>query len=311
MSAPLESSPLSTVDLQCSALQKRFTISGVLCCTSYSLGLRGSLLSQSFKFQLLVSISFEFSPSDVVSVVQFTARVYQGWKKACGEYSKVTGELETLEIILSRVAFEVQRPTSLLGYHDGDLKKLQKIIMDCTDVVTELEIVLSKYRSLRFSRRSNWDRIRFGNKDMSCLRERLKLQINALGTSSLGRMEDNVKLLPEMKIIIDKLAAEIRAGRREGSVMITYENDRKEVWRQFRRESISEGIQSDNIGLVKHHLRSYLKGLNEAGLMDEEMPEEINGLEYTPTEGKGLAERDAHENPQSKPFLLGLKGDLA
>ena len=253
-------------------------------------------------------MSFGFSPSDVVSAVQLAARVYQGWKRACGEYSKVTGELETLETILSRVAFEVQRPTSLLGYHDGDLKKLQKIITNCTDVVNELETVLSKYGNLRFSRRSNWDRIKFGNKDMSGLRERLKLQINALGTylsvlgiSSLGRIEDNIKLLPEMRMIIDNLAADIRAGRREGSVMTTYDNDRKEVWRQFRRELISEGIQSDKIELVKHHLRSYLKRLNEAGLMDEEVPEEIRGLDYTPTEKQDLGNRYAHEKPQSKP----------
>ena len=227
-------------------------------------------------------MSFGFSISDVTSLIQLTVRTYRGWKKACGEYSRITGELETLEVILSRVEFEVQQPTSLLIHHDRDLSKLQKIVSGCKDVVKDLEKVISKFQSLGFSRRNNWDRLRLGNKDLSGLQQRLGLQITALGTylsvlgiSSVGRVEESVKVLPEMKRTIDNLAAEIRAGRREGSVMTTYENDKKEVWRQFRRELISEGIQSEKIDMVKRHLRCYIKKLDEAGLLDEEVPEEL------------------------------------
>ena len=255
-------------------------------------------------------MSFGFSASDVTSLIQLTVRTYRGWKRACGEYSRITGELDTLEIILSRVAFEVQQPTSLLEHHDQSLSKLQKIVSACKDDVKELENIVSKFRSLGISRRSNWDRLRLGNTDLSSLQQRLGLHITAFGTylsilgiSSVGRVEDNVKILPEMKRTIDNLAAEIRAGRREGSVMTTYEDDEKEVWRQFRRELILDGFQSGKIDMVKRHLRRYLKRLNEAGLLDEEVPEELESYQFMSKEAQGGGE-DSYNNipPFISPF---------
>ena len=229
-------------------------------------------------FQIM---SFGFSVGDFMALIQITSRTYQGWKKACGEYTDITRELDSLQTILSRLAVEVQVPTSLLLHHDRDLSQLRAITLNCREVVSQLATVVSSYDGIVKSRRSNWDRIRFSQKNLGGLRGKLILQINTLGiyldvlgVSAIGRMENNVKELPEMKRVIDGLAAEIRAGRREGSGLTTYENDEKEVWRQFRRELIAEGFSSESLKKTRGHLRQYVRRVAEAGLLDEDIPQE-------------------------------------
>ena len=95
-----------------------------------------------------------------------------------------------------------------------------------------------------------------------------------MGLGSLGRIEDKLKSVPsDIQRSIDALAAEIRAGRREGSIMTTYEDDEKDVWRQFRRELVSDGIKSSEIYKFKPQIREYLQTLAEEGLLEEEAPE--------------------------------------
>ena len=234
-------------------------------------------------------MSFGFSVSDITSLIQLTTRTYQGWKKACGEYAEVTHDLKNLNIILSQVADEIKAPTSLLLHHDHDLSHLQDIKTNCRQLVTQLKAIVTKYDGIVISRRNNWDRIRFGQKNLDGIRTKLGLQISTLGTyldvigvSAMGRMDKKLDKLPEalkvdMLKVVDRLAGEIRAGRREGSIMTTYEDDEKEVWRQFRRELISEGFSSENLKKTKGLLRKYVKRMAEAGLLDEEVPEESEG----------------------------------
>jgi len=58
-------------------------------------------------------------------------------------------------------------------------------------------------------------------------------------------------MLPAMKTVIDGIASEIRAGKREETFMMTHSNDDKEVYRQFRRELLGEGFTSDDIQLAQ------------------------------------------------------------
>ena len=226
-------------------------------------------------------MSFGFSIGDFMNLVQLTTRTYQGWKKACGEYTDITQELDNLNILLSRAAAEIEVPSSLLLHQDRDLDQLKALTSSCTAIVSQLESIVLSYGGLSKSRRSTWDRIRFGQQNLTGLRVKLILQINTLGTyldivgiSAIGRVEDNVRELPKMIKVIDSLAAEIRAGRREGSAMTTYENDEKEVWRQFRRELIAEGFSSEDLKRSRSHLRRYIKRVAKAGLLDEETPKD-------------------------------------
>ena len=225
-------------------------------------------------------MSFGLSLSDITNLIQLTARTYRGWKKACGSHADIIQDLESLKIVLSRVVREVKVSSSSSLHNDKDLRQLKAIVRNCRDVVSQLEYVVSKYKDIATSRRSNWNRIRFGQKNLGGLRDKLMVQVIALGTyletlgiSTLGHVESSVKVLPEMKRVIDSIAEDIRAGRREGSVMTTHEHDEKQVWQQFRRELIAVGFTSKQLKMVKVELCRYLQELVEAGLLDEDMPD--------------------------------------
>ena len=234
-------------------------------------------------------MSFGFSVSDITDLIQLTTRTYRGWERTCGEYAEVTHDLKNLNIFLSLVANEVEASTSLLLHYDRNLIYLQYIIFNCWRTVIQLEAIISKDDGIVTSRRDNWNRIRFGQKNLNCIRTKLGIEISTLGTyfdaigvSAMGPIDNGLNELPDrLKIgmlkVIDCLAGDIRAGRRESFIMTTYEDDEKEVWRQFRRELISEGFSSENLKKTKGHLRKYVTRMAEAGLLDEEVPEESEG----------------------------------
>jgi hypothetical protein len=86
-----------------------------------------------------------------------------------------------------------------------------------------------------------------------------------------------VRDLPEMRNTINKLAAEMRAGKREGSVMTAYEDDDPGIWREFRRELIKEGYSSDSIRKYRTQLKGHLQALHADGLLDEDAPPSPRG----------------------------------
>lgn len=221
-------------------------------------------------------MSFGFSISDLITLIQLTTQTYRNWKDACGEFAEITGQLDSLAIILRRIEAETKVP---LARGTSDSVDVAQILKNLNSVVAQLKNVVKKHKSLGKSRSRNWDRLRLANNNLGDLRSKLTVHTSALATyldtvgiSALGRVESKVDELPEMRSVIDDLAKEIRAGRHEGSVMTTYSDDEKEVWRQFRRELVGEGFSSHSIRKFKTPLKEYLRRLDEDGLLGEEEP---------------------------------------
>ncbi|KAK3073786.1 hypothetical protein LTR53_004310 [Teratosphaeriaceae sp. CCFEE 6253] len=226
-------------------------------------------------------MSFGFSPSDIVALINIVSKTYQGWKSACGEYADVTGSLDSLLIILDRIRTEASKPGSVLVRNSRDAADLKDLLANTQPTVRELGVVVKRYQSLGLgkSREKVWERISFGVKDYGTLRLKLNQHVTAIsayldavGLSALARIERGLEALPQIKDTVDALAAEIRAGRREGSIMTTYADDEKETWRQFRRELIGEGLRSSTIHKYKPQIKSYLRSLAEEGLLEESEP---------------------------------------
>jgi hypothetical protein len=222
-------------------------------------------------------MSFGFSISDVATLVQLTSRAYSNWKNACGCYSKITSHLRILNAILRRLNREAKTPGSLLQDKDNNTRDWAEILNSTRTTVTRLNNVVVKFKSLGQSRKRNWNRLRFAYKDLGEIHTELTLRISSLsvylhtiGISAIGRIEREMQGLSEMKEAIDKLADATRAGRQEGSVMTEYANDDQAIWREFRRELISEGFSSDSIRKHKMHLKDYLRSLHAGGHLDEE-----------------------------------------
>ncbi len=256
-------------------------------------------------------MSFGFSPSDIVALIQITLKAYQGWKHACGEYADITGSLDSLLIVLKRIDVEASRPESVLTHGDNAKEELRSIIRTCDPTVRELHSIVVQYKSLSASRQRNWDRLRFGNKNLDGLRAKLILHISTItayletiGLGSLGRIEKDLGALPQLVEIVDRLAADIRAGKREGTVLTTYEDDEKEVWQQFRRELIGEGVRSSTVHKYKPQLKQYIRELAENGDLEE------NPLQGSEVDRDWVAQsREYHEDHEPRQPLLILGHD--
>ncbi|KAK3686681.1 hypothetical protein LTR37_019561 [Vermiconidia calcicola] len=228
-------------------------------------------------------MSFGFSPSDIVTLISLTSKAYRGWKHACGEYSEITSSLDSLLIILQRIETEASKPGSALRRTTQDSQDLGDVLANCEPTVRELHSIVVRYKSLGSSRQKNWHRLQLGFKNLGDLNSKLTQHVtlfsaylDTVGLGTLGRIERDLNALPQQILnAVDGLAAEIRAGRREGSVMTTYEDDEKDVWRQFRRELIGDGMHSSMIHKYKPRIRRYLRELAENGDLEEKPVEDV------------------------------------
>ena len=238
----------------------------------------GSRLFSALSLYHHSNMSFGYSVGDIITLIQLTTRTYNGWKNACGKYGDITSNLAVLQTLLIRIEAEAQAPNSLIARNTEDFGGWETLYKSCHTLVVELEEVLDKYKSLGTNRRKNWDRIRLGNRNLDGLNGRLvrktaslSAYISVLGISSQARVENEV--FPELLQKIDHMATQMRRGNSSiRSVLTTYEDDDKAIWREFRRELIGTGIRSREIHKYSAALKTYLSRLQRDGLLDEEAP---------------------------------------
>jgi hypothetical protein len=229
-------------------------------------------------------MSFGCSLSDIVTLVQLTTGAYSNWKNACGEYTEITSELSSLNVILERLSTEATTPNGPLERGNANYLDHFKLLENSAAIVTQLNDVIVRFQNLGRSRRRNWDRLKLANRNLGEMRSKLTLHISLLSAfldtinvGTLGRIEQHLRDLPEMRNTINKIAAEMRAGKREGSVMTAYDDDDPGIWREFRGELIKEGYSSDSIQKYGTQLKGHLRALHADGLLDEDAPPSPRG----------------------------------
>ena len=241
-------------------------------------------------------MSFGFSPSDAVSFGQLAWKTFQNSRKACGEHDELTREVSSLHVVISRLQKEVSKPESPIN-RPGDRCKeeLQAIVGGCETVLKLLNRVLEKYNTLSEKERSVkklWQRVRFGNGELADIRDlrekvtyytsALSLFVNMVSMGSMGRVEQKMETAGEdirdIRIAVNGITAHLlSATNREGSVLTTYADDDKAVWKEFRKELIEEGFSSAIIRKHKRLIKAYIKELGDRGLLDDEDPRDANG----------------------------------
>ena len=210
-------------------------------------------------------MSFGASPSDIIIVVSFCRALYRKCRDAGGEYDEISREVRNLHTVLRHLKYEVEAPESLLN-KDRTIwgRELAPIIGDCDFTLRQLDGLIMKYGRLTSNGggspttpRVLWDRVRFGSNEMDQLggirvklishKTSLTLFLDTIQLHQSGKMAvtlDNHG--GQLDVILDKvdnIAARMTA--KSGSVMTSYDDDDKEVWKQFRRELVAEGFSSD------------------------------------------------------------------
>ena len=243
-------------------------------------------------------MSFGYSVSDAVLLTQIAWKTVQNARKACGEHDELTKEVLSLHIVLGRLEQEYSKAESPLNRSNDTYKEeLQVISRGCERVLRVLNTILEKYNRLSEGERSwrkLWQKIKFGNgqvADLQDLRSKMitytsamSLFLNMVSLGSVGRIEQQMSdaggELQEIKLAIHGIAAHlISKGNNEGSVLTSYTNDDKSVWKEFRRELRRDGFASSGLKKHKTLIVAYIKELGDRGLFDDDYSGDLNSID--------------------------------
>ena len=236
-----------------------------------------------------VDMSFGFSPSDVVLLVQLAWRTVQNSRKACGEHAELTCEIKALHINLQRLERESVKVESPLNRPSDTCREdLAPIVNGCGKALDVLDRILEKYNALSDGQRRKgklWKAVRFGNGELANVKDlrsklvyytaNLSLFLNMVSMGSMGIVEKQMYEaggdLKEIRRAMNNITAHLMSGaNKDGSVLTDYADDDKAVWRAFRRELVKDGFSSDVIREHKNTIQAYVKELGTRGILDDE-----------------------------------------
>jgi hypothetical protein len=233
-------------------------------------------------------MSFRYSVGDFLLLTQLAYKTVQNARKACGVRDSLVREVGSLHLVLQRLEVEVSKPGSLLKRsEDNRIVELTTLAEDCRRVLSVLSQILEKYNELSEEKRSVtklWKRVRFGNGEMQDLAkirtelatytQAITLYLNLLSIGSQGKVEvymnSHGRELREIKQSLHWVTASMQANSSEEmSILTTYTEDDKGVWKAFRRELIKEGFSSQVLSKHKETIQKYVLELGQRGALDE------------------------------------------
>jgi len=119
-------------------------------------------------------MSFGFSISDIIALVELVKRVYNGWKQAPNEYADVVQTLEESKELVCHV----QRRFEMLTAGDlgsGKPEKIGHLLQGCRDIISDLKKVARRRRKME-----HWDRLRLRVSHIRDCKNRLAHHITIL-----------------------------------------------------------------------------------------------------------------------------------
>ena len=240
-------------------------------------------------------MSFGFSASDAILLVQLAWNTVQNSLKAVGEHDELTREASCLHIVLRRLGKELERPESPLNRPDDTCREeLESIVAGCSDVLSTLDRILDTHNSLNTQKRSVKKLMhcyRFGNRYVYIRNLRSKLCyynsarvlfLNMVLNGAVGRVEQQLDSeFREMRLALNKITAQmIASAHDDGTVLTAYTDDDTAVWKEFRRDLIKDGFRSSVIDEHKNIILAYVKELGSRGVLDEMSWQESEHLQY-------------------------------
>ena len=176
-------------------------------------------------------------------------------KDAPEAFEEASHEVSALHTALNAAADEVQDLDSILYRSTRDEQQnLGSILQNCKSVLQDLERILTKYRSLGTDKKRLRDRIRFANKNLKVVREKLTIYTGAIGlffttlnSSTLGRIEKK----------LEDLLKDHEAGRRAPnfSMNAAGKNDGALTrWDSLKQQLLKKGLSSGDLEDYKDYI---------------------------------------------------------
>lgn len=242
-------------------------------------------------------MSFGFSVGDCILLIDIARTQYNNCVAAGTEYQEISRDIKTLSNVLELLHDESSKASSPLQHGDRAFAtQLAPAVNGCKHILEDLQTLLASYEGLSGNKAVNptrklWHKIRFGSKRQALGEVRGKIVfytttisvlLDTLQLRATGRLEDKLDAtstammdaFQSMKLAMVEEALKAKSVSRQQSTasllsMSTYNEDDKEVWREFRRQLISKGFKSNQLDRHSDMLQSYLLKLEQSGVLDE------------------------------------------
>lgn len=264
---------------------------------------RSSLLFSSLPLQsflnsslCLIEMSFGYSITDFVLLVQLAHNTFRNCQNAGEEYAEIACEVKCLHSVLKTLRQEARRPDSrVLDENTSVASQLLVIVDGCKNILDKLDHIIARYSGLKTGSEASpskklWQRLRFGSKmeELGAIREKIitytstiSILLDTMQLHATGRVEfkmeggfaDMTSQFEQMRREIFEMASHARAEESKGANMSslslsTYAGDDKVVWRDFRRELLKKGFRGQSLEKYKYSLQAYMLKLDQSGLLE-------------------------------------------
>ncbi len=123
-------------------------------------------------------MSFGIGIGDIALVTRSAWRLYKACKESSDEFSRLSGDLMSLHAVLCETQdFMCENSQNI------DVSRRYRLSMlcdSCRSVLDELDVIVTRYESLSTQAQRTWDRVHFGMKDLSDIRNRLVTSVSLL-----------------------------------------------------------------------------------------------------------------------------------
>ncbi|KAJ6620972.1 hypothetical protein B0H10DRAFT_1911439 [Mycena sp. CBHHK59/15] len=212
-------------------------------------------------------MSFGVGMGDLVLATTLTWRLYKSCKEASEDFRRMSTELISLHAVLSETR-------DYLEEHGEELEDSRKyrlsILMDgCQKPLQDLDALYRRYDSLNTQAQRSWDRLRFGMKDLSDVRQRLVSSTTLLTSFNTALINSSTTRIEKK---LNKFITEVQAGMREGSVMsasdVASTIQSPDVWAELRRELEDVGVSAVVVEERHDFIVNWLKNALADGLLE-------------------------------------------
>lgn len=212
-------------------------------------------------------MSLGFSLGDFRTVGERSWKVYKACRSASSEFQEIAAEVLSLHAVLKLLQDASENSNSLVS-RAADSKKLEvsRTLRSCQRILDAIDNLVTKYYSLGTDKERKWDILSHGTAELDPLRRKLKTSVsnldvflNSLETTSLARIES----------LLEKLLEEVRAGRREPSVLSSVIENAAVGWPLLKTELAGVGVPKADIEMYKEPIQEWIKEADEDGILEE------------------------------------------
>lgn len=122
-------------------------------------------------------MSLGIGVGDLALVARSAWTLYKACKESSEDFARLSTELLSLHAVLNEThEFLIDNPQ----LDDSRRYRLTMLCEQCTSTLQELDSIVARYERLGTQAQRTWDRMRFGLKDLSEIRERLVSSVTLL-----------------------------------------------------------------------------------------------------------------------------------